>query len=422
MEPVANLGVRRPPANGCPCMKHIDFSEARKMKRFPFLDAARGLACIGVVACHCDLSHLFLWYWGVMDFFFVMSGLLITRSLVSNCDKGRGVFPFLLYRALRLLPAYVTVMVLYELTFFVLGTREPFQTLPYLFFYQYTDLIFGTVEKFHRIPEMEPYWSLILEEQYYLLWGFFFCLFAYAKLRINKASLGVVILLLGCSMLIRKAGMHEWTLPARFDGFLLGSMAGIIIFMPHKVNLPGVWTGRMTGFLGLAGLAAFARLLWSGLLSYHDPALYFKGVWLDVTCFSVFSLCLVLGMVKIDIRRIHLGKLQDGLAFLGLVSYEIYLVHLPIVELLKWFFNFNYSYGKALLFLLTMGLSTIVAHTMHRLLTAAALKKREEILAFIAGRFRRKTGVPAHAPATILLTEANLVRVESDDRERDRNG
>ncbi|MDP3851771.1 MAG: hypothetical protein Q8Q59_14805 [Luteolibacter sp.] len=136
---------------------NIDFSEARRMKRFPILDAARGLACAGVVACHRDLSRLFLWYWGVMDFFFAMSGLLITRSLVSNCDKGRGVFPFLPYRALRLLPAYLTIMVLYELTFLILGTREPFQTLPYVFSYQHTDLIFGSAEIFHRIPEMEPY-------------------------------------------------------------------------------------------------------------------------------------------------------------------------------------------------------------------------------------------------------------------------
>lgn len=373
-------------------MTTIDFSAARSLKRFPFLDAARGVACIGVVACHCGLAHLFHWYWGVMDFFFVMSGFLITRSLVSNCDKGRGTFAFLLYRALRLLPAYVTVMLLYELVAFLLADRKSFETLPYLLFYQHTDLIFGSVEKFPRVFEMTPYWSLVLEEHYYMIWGLFFCIVAYAKLRVNLTTLGIAVVMLGLAIVARRSGVHWWTLPARFDGFLMGSIAGIIIFMPKKVDVPdkpAAWLIRC-GWL-LAGIA-LVRLLWSAAISYREElTVYNQGQWIDVTCFSIVSVVLVLGMVKIDIRRLHFGKLQDGCAFLGLISYEIYLVHFPVVIILKKFFNFNFNNGAVLLFLITLVLSSVIAYFMHRLLTSRALKKREEIHAFFTSLGRSKS-------------------------------
>lgn len=382
------LRIAHPPA---PYMTTIDFSEARNLKRFPFLDAARGVACIGVVACHCGLAYLFHWYWGVMDFFFVMSGFLITRSLVSNCDKGRGTFAFLLYRALRLLPAYLTVMLLYEITVFLVTDRKPLESLPYILFYQNTDLIFGSVERFPRVFEMIPYWSLVLEEHYYMLWGVFFCVFAFAKLRINLVTVGLTLLMLGLAILMRRMGVFWWTLPARFDGFLLGSMAGIIIFMPKKVDIGKNWARWLMGAGWVISAVALVRLVWSGSISYQDLARFDQGRWIDVTCFSIVSVVLVLGMVKIDIRRLHFGRLQDGCAFLGLISYETYLAHFPIVVMLQKGFDFSFNGGKVVLFLVTMVISCVVAYFMHRVLTVPALKRREEIYAFftrLAARFR----------------------------------
>jgi peptidoglycan/LPS O-acetylase OafA/YrhL len=378
---------------------NIDFSEARTLKRFPLLDASRGLACIGVVAMHCHLDYLIPWYWGVMDFFFVMSGLLITRSLISNCDKGRGTWAFLLYRALRLLPAYLTVMLLYAVAAAATGKRDPTDVLPYVFLYQHTDLIFGTKEVFPRIYEMLPYWSLVLEEHYYIVWGLVFCGFAYRRLNITPRSIAVIVLLLALGLAMRKMGMNYWTLPGRFDAFLVGSVTGIILFMPRKVQIPEKWAKWLYRVGWLVVAASAARLLWRAVLSYQDNARYVAGVWLDVTCYTAVSLVLVLGLVKMDIRRIHYGRLQDGLAFIGLVSYEIYLAHFPLVTLLKKLFNFNFHNGGFLLFVITMALSTVVAYFMHRMLTAPALKSRERIHAL----FVRKAGKPENATAPAVI-------------------
>lgn len=371
------------------------------------LDASRGLACIGVVAMHCHLDYAMPWYWGVMDFFFVMSGLLITRSLISNCDKGRGTASFLLYRALRLLPAYLTVILLYALAVLVMQQRTPGEILPYVFLYQHTDLIFGQVEIFPRIYELLPYWSLILEEHYYILWGVLFCVFAYAKLRINSVSLAVIACLFGVALVLRKAGVSYWTLPGRFDGFLAGSIAGIIIFMPRKVSISDQWAARLIGLGWLLSLVALARLVWSGYNSYCDQTRFLAGIWLDVTCYTIVSVVLVLGLVKIDIRGIHFGRLQNGLAFLGLISYEIYLAHFPIVTLLTRAYNFNFHNGALLLFPLTMFLSSVVAYFMHRMLTAPALKRREDVYSFFTKRFSSQGGN--------LQGEPSPIPVESGD-------
>ncbi len=385
---------------------NFDFSEARGLKRFPFLDAARGVASMIVVAAHCDLN----WFWGVMDFFFVMSGLLITRSLISNCNKGRGTASFLLYRALRLLPAYLSVLLVYEIAVRFTDSRGSFDTLPYLLFYQNTDLIFGSVEKFPRIMEITPFWSLVLEEQFYMVWGFFFCVVAYAKLHINLKSLGIAALMIACGMLFRILGVHWWTLPGRFDGFLMGCVMSVIIFTPNKVRLPEKSVPWLLGLGGILSLAALARLIWSGIIYHTNNELYLKGIWLDITCFSIVSVVLILIMLKIDIRRIHFGRLQNGLAFLGLISYETYLIHFPIIVILKKILGYNTNQGGRLLFAIAMVVSTIVAYGMHRALTAPALKHRERVHDVLAGWW---------AATSQAFAPLRLQRQRSDDPPRD---
>lgn len=381
----------------------MDFSTAAKLKRFPLLDASRGVACIGVVACHCGFAHYFHWYWGAMDFFFVMSGFLITRSLIINCDKGRGMPAFFLYRALRLLPAYVTMILLYELIIFLAGSRPPWESLPYLLFYQHTDVIVGTREIFPRVHEMVPYWSLVLEEHYYVLWGVLFCTLAHRRLRITPATALVGILLLVAAAALRKAGVNWWTLPGRYDGFLIGSIAGIIVFTPHKVCL-GAKTIRWLFALGwIASAAAVVRLIWTGLISYRDLALYNEHRWLDVSCFALLSLVLVLGMVKLDSRGLHFGRIQNAFGFVGLVSYEVYLVHFPIVSILEQFSDFKFNGGGLLLMGITLLLSITIAYAMHKVLTSKALSKREEILAYMAAKFRPQGRTAAAAACTEAL-------------------
>jgi peptidoglycan/LPS O-acetylase OafA/YrhL len=403
---------------------NMDFSEARTLKRFHMLDASRGLACIGVVAMHCHLQYLFPWFWGVMDFFFVMSGLLITRSLISNCDKGRGTGSFLLYRALRLLPAYLAVIVLYALAVSSPGARNPADVMPFVFLYQHTDLIFGPTEIFPRVYELLPYWSLILEEHYYIVWGLIFCVFAYHKFTINPLSLAIIVGLLFVGLYLRKKGMHYWTLPGRFDAFLVGSVMGIILFMPKKVRIPDKWALWMFRVGWLVVIAAAARLLWRAVLSYGDNARYVDGVWLDVSCYTIVSVVLVLGLVRMDIRRMYFGRLQDGLAFIGLISYEIYLVHFPVVALLKYRFDFNFQNGGVPLFLITMILSSVIAYFMHRTLTVPALKRREEIYKFFITRPGKLLAVQTSAPAAIRVDGHDLVPIPCEEPARpapDRN-
>ena len=80
--------------------------------RYVRLDAFRGFLAIGVVAYHSHLHPFFPWYWMSMDVFFVMSGFLITKSMISIKEKKRGATDFFVYRAVRLLPLFFIVLFL----------------------------------------------------------------------------------------------------------------------------------------------------------------------------------------------------------------------------------------------------------------------------------------------------------------------
>lgn len=101
-----------------------------------------------------------------VDFFFVLSGYLITTLLLRE-EHLRGRFSlkgFYWRRALRILPIYFFVVTLAAGYFIVVkGQWELLELLPY--YYLFLSNFLTT-----HIPLLGPTWSLAVEEQYYLIW------------------------------------------------------------------------------------------------------------------------------------------------------------------------------------------------------------------------------------------------------------
>jgi peptidoglycan/LPS O-acetylase OafA/YrhL len=145
----------------------------------PALDGLRALAVAGVVAYHFGLPGARGGYLGV-DFFFVLSGFLITGLLVAEADNRDtiGLRSFWFRRARRLLPAVMLLLLTLSLYTWLGGpniTPSEFggDGLATLFYYANWHLILTHQSYFDQFLVPSPLrhtWSLAIEEQFYLVW------------------------------------------------------------------------------------------------------------------------------------------------------------------------------------------------------------------------------------------------------------
>ena len=144
---------------------------SRQSDRIPALDGLRAIAILLVIASH-SIDHSNTWAMGGIAgvmIFFALSGYLITARLLSEYEAaGRiDLRKFYLRRAFRILPSAVTFL-------FVVGILSGLgivdcnarSLLSALFFYaNYVDLR----EMAWRVGH---FWSLSVEEHFYLIWPF----------------------------------------------------------------------------------------------------------------------------------------------------------------------------------------------------------------------------------------------------------
>jgi len=144
------------------------------------LDGIRALAAISVLVFHCGclptraLRYLAAGGWCGVDVFFVLSGFLITRLLVSELDRdGTISLPsFYFRRALRPYPAFVSAILLgTAIAYLTWRVRPGFRQFVFLFAYvQNVWLAFTYSPAMNGTILLWPAWSLCIEEQFYLLW------------------------------------------------------------------------------------------------------------------------------------------------------------------------------------------------------------------------------------------------------------
>ena len=152
---------------------------APEFSRRTCLDGLRGLAVLAVVLFHLDFDWMAGGYLGV-DVFFVLSGFLITTLLIREWAKhGRiDLRRFWVRRARRLLPAMFVVLGAVALFALLVATpeqlgdirRQGLASLVYLTNWARASSGAGYFDSFGSKSPLEHYWSLAIEEQFYLVW------------------------------------------------------------------------------------------------------------------------------------------------------------------------------------------------------------------------------------------------------------
>jgi peptidoglycan/LPS O-acetylase OafA/YrhL len=272
------------------------------MARVGGLDALRGVAVILVVACHAGVPGLLVGGGtSGVTVFFVLSGFLITRILLSRERLSR----FYLRRAARLIPALVLMLM-------VVGLFYAFASLDIRSFALGSALTLSYVANWVPLADLGPLlhtWSLSVEEQFYLVWPLI--VLVTPRRRLPHVLLATVI----ASLLLRGAVGHAHAIrgtDANTYAFALGGLLAVID-LRRAPRLVG-WVGW-----GLIGVAAVAPLnfdhgfLW-GLDFRWSPPVAAAGaallVWTAVT---------------------QVQRTTRWLAHLADVSYGWYLWHLPLM-------------------------------------------------------------------------------------------
>lgn len=181
---------------------------------------------------------------------------------------------------------------------------------------------------------LDPMWSLAVEEQFYLIWPAVILLIADRKpLRWIAGFMGFAMLLRIVLLFTLPAGQaFEWSykvLPMRADGLLCGAAAAVL-FRTHSVE-EALSKLRWPASIAAAGLAA---------ILIHDRRLEFHA-WLSsiivFPCLAISFAWLLLLALKGGSWAYAVGS-NSGLRFFGRYSYGMYVYHrlLNSSRLMSW--------------------------------------------------------------------------------------
>jgi len=320
----------------------------------------RAVAVGLVVLNHAGVPWLSGGYIGV-DVFFVISGFLITQLLIEEAGDRNSIDlrNFWARRARRILPMSILVTLvtviaglfmlepgkIRELSAVGLGALAFCANI--VLFFRTSDYLSGVTAP----SSLRHFWSLAVEEQFYLLWPLVvFAAVKYGKVNWKKWLVGVGVVAgvasLVTSILITKGhpGAGYYLPYSRFweisAGALLALAGSRFDKIPEVARAVGGWTG-------LAAVVA-AAVIFSETTVFPGYAALLPIVG------TVFIL--IAGSTKFGpVSLLSIEPLQS----LGARSYSLYLWHWPLLVLLEARFGTPSAWGKAWIVVAALVLSAI---------------------------------------------------------------
>jgi peptidoglycan/LPS O-acetylase OafA/YrhL len=324
----------------------------------------RALAVAMVVVYHLYPSLVPGGFAGV-DVFFVISGFLITGHLTREYQKTGTVslVDFWGRRAKRLIPAAVLVLtVTWVVSLRVLTAPQLADTADQIrasaLYFQNWQLAHDAVDYLKSTDAASPvqhFWSLSVEEQFYLLWPLLFL---------------VAALIIRLTRPMRRIGAHRARPPASAGGngtvarggtpgyAIIAVLATVLVlvslaysYLDTRANPDSAYFVTTTRIweLGVGGLLALIPkrigsylgrqgwLGWTGLAMVITSAFVLNGAMAFpglVALLPVGGAVLLIGAGPAD-ARFGPGRLMSlrPLVFIGGISYSLYLWHWPIISL-----------------------------------------------------------------------------------------
>ncbi len=309
-----------------------------RAQRLPALDGLRGLAVLAVFLYHAAFFSglqgrtpldravlaVALHGWLGVDLFFVLSGFLITGILLETRDQPGALGHFYLRRVQRIVPAYFVALGVQAIVLLSLGKVASARlawTASWL-----TNVFVAREGWAALAPTMQHYWSLAVEEQFYLLWPLL--AIAVKPERLKWICVAGILGSSVCRVVFAQTGnpvAGYVLLPARMDGLAIGAL--LAVMAQGADGLAGAARAARR-WVWLAGAALVSLVAVRGRLDYGDPFML---------AFGMNAFVIVAGVLMVNAaasgRASLVGRLLEArpLVATARYSYAIYLWHQPVI-------------------------------------------------------------------------------------------
>jgi peptidoglycan/LPS O-acetylase OafA/YrhL len=321
--------------------------------RLPALDGVRGLAILLVIVHNAsvfpDTGGRAVWlasiaaesFWMGVDLFFVLSGFLITGILLDSRGDDRYFRTFFSRRVLRIFPLYYATLFV---AFVVLARFMPSVAADGRYqIWLWTYLDNWAIPLGQGTAIFPHFWSLAVEEQFYVLWPLVVWRLGPRRLVAACAALAVAALLSRVAFRLAGASyqlVYHWTI-CRMDGLVVGAAVAVLLRRPGF----RAWADARQPALAGAAVALFVA---GALITRGYPRNTFRSQTVGYTLATVVFGMLILIVVLQDLRgRGWLRRMFGAtpLRKIGAVSYGMYVFQTPIKRfaetslLPRWFPN-----------------------------------------------------------------------------------
>lgn len=312
-----------------------------KNRYMPGIDGLRALSVLAVIAYHLDLRELPGGFLGV-GIFFVLSGYLITDQLIARWQQERrlALKAFWLRRARRLLPAMILTTAAVSAWLAIvdpsrlgslagdIGSAAAYVNNWWLIYHQVSYF-----ESFGPPSPFGHYWSLAVEEQFYLVWPL--ALLVLLRFVPRRGGAAAWMLAGAAASALLMALLYSpgadpsrvyYGSDTRVFGLLIGS--ALAVAWPSRKLAAALPRGRRV-MLDALGACALAAILYMVVrVDEYDPFVYRGGLAL----LSALTAVVVAVLAHPASRMARLLSARP-LRWIGARSYGIYLWHYPVIAL-----------------------------------------------------------------------------------------
>ncbi|MEO6774868.1 MAG: acyltransferase [Kofleriaceae bacterium] len=313
----------------------------RPPRYIPGLDGLRAIAILVVIVHNTSINEANdtliarVWTaitdsgWIGVQLFFVLSGFLITGLLLDGRDKPRALRTFYARRALRIFPLYYVFLIgrflVLPLVLPAVAVGFSTQIWYWLYLSNWSDLVQGPING------MGHFWSLAVEEQFYLSWPVLV-----RKLRLRTFVI-VCVALVASSLVARiaflfagvdRAWMYSATI-SRVDALAIGAL--VAVAARASLGPRYVRARRRAAAIAVAGMAIVA--VHAHGLSRFNPEIQTIGYTLLAVVFGVVVAELAEPRRARGLRVLELPVLCT----VGRYSYAMYVFHAPINVAIQYF-------------------------------------------------------------------------------------